>query len=87
MFPIIEIHKENESVFEEKITDTFTKLTQVAYASLGGKYPERIELPMKRGRAAYPAGKYQHTMESFNISKYGSLQLDGFDTILEKVKN
>ena len=49
---------------------------QSAWVNLGGKYPERCNINLDTGQAAYPVGSYLvDPRRSFEVDRYGRIAL------------
>ncbi len=76
---LIEIFEENQCVDEFTASSGRIMRSQVAYAHLDGKFPQRMKLPLSDGQNYYSSGQYQLTLDSYRIGKYDSLEINNFD--------
>jgi len=52
---------------------------QKAYVSLGGAYPQEIQIPVPTAGDAKHVGKYVIEPGAFRVGKYGDLEINNFD--------
>ncbi|MBL4745937.1 MAG: hypothetical protein JKY08_06190 [Flavobacteriaceae bacterium] len=76
---IIEVFKENESLdiregVSVKTGKPWKQISQIAYVSLGGKFPVETSIPMQDGQPFYKAGKYQVHYSSFKVGDFNKLE-------------
>lgn len=58
---------------------------QEGYISLGGRYPEKVSLPVPDGQQPWSEGLYTLDASSFQVGRFGRLEL-GYDVSLTPVK-
>lgn len=83
---VIKIEAE-EAQFILKTIGTRQVKEQVAYAfKAGEKHPEKIKfnLPDNMDRA-YPVGEYTIADRSYRVGKYGGIELNPFELVLDKL--
>lgn len=66
-------------------TKSGVRYYQNAYASLGGVYPQHIELPLKTPADAYPVGEYILDISNFQVGRFKNLELNPFELRLKQI--
>lgn len=78
----IEIIKGHEQPISRLInTQTGQKTIheQTAYAHTGGAFPVEFKIPLNSHGDAYPVGEYTLHPGSFNVNRFGSLEVNRFE--------
>jgi len=70
-----------------RTTQNGIRWSQLGYAHMGGAFPQEIQIPLSSAAAAYPVGDYQLSERSFRVGKYGGLEVNPFDLILEPLSS
>jgi len=52
---------------------------QTAYAHTGGAFPVEFKIPLNSHGDAYPVGEYTLHPGSFNVNRFGSLEVNRFE--------
>ncbi|AUD60368.1 hypothetical protein AYJ58_13170 [Shewanella sp. Pdp11] len=55
---------------------------QVGYMYTGGRYPVKVQIPLKDGQPAYPAGQYFMHPSSFQANKFNKPEINPFEVTL-----
>ena len=76
---IVQGHHEPQS----RATQNGVRYHQLAYADLGGAYPAEVRIPLASAAAAHPVGDYLLSQRSYRVGKYGDLEINNFQIILE----
>lgn len=80
------IAPECNQVSERKYTDKkgveHIARSQVGYLHNGGRFPTQIRVSVPEKRAPYSPGEYEFAPEAFNVSRWGDVTLNGFETHL-----
>lgn len=66
-----------------RATQNGIRYHQLAYADLGGAYPAEVRIPLASAAAAYPVGEYLLSPRSYRVGKYGDLEINNFQIILD----
>lgn len=86
----IEIIKGHEQPISRSInTQNGQKMIheQVAYAHMGGAFPVEFKIPLNSAADAYPVGEYSLHPGSFNVNRFGSLEVNRFEVRLIATKS
>ena len=59
---------------------------QVAYAHMGGAFPVEFKLQLDSAADAYPVGEYTLHPGSFQVNRFGGLEINRFETRLVAMK-
>lgn len=75
---VIEVFEDNVSVIERIIPPKgdraeITLYQQIGFAHVGGRFPIEMNIPLAKGDAPYPKGKYHLHATSFEVGDYGKL--------------
>lgn len=84
---IVEGHHEVQSRSGKPDSDGVVKkyFHQFGYAHLpDSMYPQKIKVPIDTPAEAYPVGEYFLSNKSFQVGRFDSLEINGFNLVLDK---
>lgn len=78
---VIEIVAGHEAV-QTRMVQGKPRFSQKAYAHLGGAFPHEIRVPVEDPQRPYRVGRYNVALNSYQVGKYGDLQINPFEFVL-----
>lgn len=83
--PVIKIDAD-DAKYETRTLGQRQVKQQFGYVQLGDKYPVKIKFNLPDGREnAYGEGEYVIDLDSYEVGKYGNLQLNPFSLSLSRL--
>ncbi|QYJ87853.1 G5P family DNA-binding protein [Shewanella mesophila] len=59
---------------------------QRGYMYNGGRYPVEVQIPLEEGVPPNPAGEYEIHPSSFQVSRFGKIEVNPFNVLLTPLK-